>query len=138
MNKNDEKRKQINEDNEVDPCDTCQYRKVGKGIEAKGDEFLGDDGKGDDGDGGRPNMAANGNTTSGDGGASSAAGSGGDSGRADSGRADGADSGRPAFSEAECRQRCKRSFWTEFLRTIAKVAGVVLAAFGLQSFDQTD
>ena len=126
MNKNDEKRKQINEDNEVDPCDTCQYRKVGAGVEAKGDEFLGDgegdDGKGDDGKGGRPNMAANGNTSSGDGRSNTSEG----------------DSGRPAFSEAECRQRCKRSFWTEFLRTVTKVAGVVLAAFGLQSFDQTD
>ena len=36
----------------------------------------------------------------------------------------------------ECRKTCRRNFWTEMLKTIAKVAGVVLAAFGLSSFDQ--
>ena len=129
MNKNDEKRKQINEDPAVDPCDTCQYRKDRTMAEAKADNFLVDadedgaeGGTAGGGDGGRQNTAANGNTSSGDGRSNTSKG----------------DSGRPAFSEAECRQRCKRSFWTEFLRTIAKVAGVVLAAFGLQNFDQTD
>ncbi len=36
----------------------------------------------------------------------------------------------------ECRRTCRRHFWTELLKTVAKVAGVVLAAFGLSSFDQ--
>ena len=38
----------------------------------------------------------------------------------------------------ECRRTCKRQFWTELLKTVAKVAGVVLAAFGLQSFNAED
>ena len=38
----------------------------------------------------------------------------------------------------ECRRTCKRQFWTELLKTVAKVAGVVLAAFGLQSFSAED
>ena len=38
----------------------------------------------------------------------------------------------------ECRRTCRRNFWTEVLRTIAKVAGVVLAACGLQSFGEED
>ena len=38
----------------------------------------------------------------------------------------------------ECRRSCKRQFWTELLKTVAKVAGVVLAAFGLQSFNAED
>ncbi len=38
----------------------------------------------------------------------------------------------------ECRRTCRRHFWAELLKTIAKVAGVVLAAFGLSSFDQED
>ncbi len=40
--------------------------------------------------------------------------------------------------KAECRRSCRRKFWTEMLKTVAKVAGVVLAAFGLSSFDQED
>ena len=88
MNKEDEKRKQIDEDNEVDPCDTCQYRKDRTRVEAKADNFLGDT----DGDASSP---ADGSTDS------------------------STDSLRPPFSESECRQRCKRSFWTEFLRTVA-------------------
>ena len=38
----------------------------------------------------------------------------------------------------ECQRSCKRQFWTELLKTVAKVAGVVLAAFGLQSFSAED
>ena len=38
----------------------------------------------------------------------------------------------------ECKERCKRNFWAEVLRTVTKVAGVVLAAFGLSSFGADD
>ena len=38
----------------------------------------------------------------------------------------------------ECRRTCKRNFWTEVLRTVTKVAGVILAAFGLSSFEADD
>ena len=41
-------------------------------------------------------------------------------------------------SYAECRRQCRRNFWTQLLTTVAKVAGVVLAAFGLQSFQTED
>ena len=40
--------------------------------------------------------------------------------------------------ERECKRTCKRNFWTEMLRTCAKVAGVILAAFGLSSFNEED
>ena len=36
----------------------------------------------------------------------------------------------------ECKRTCRRNFWTEVLKTVTKVAGVVLAAFGLQSFGE--
>lgn len=38
----------------------------------------------------------------------------------------------------ECRRTCKRNFWTEVLRTVTKVAGLALAAFGLSSFEADD
>ena len=38
----------------------------------------------------------------------------------------------------ECRRTCKRHFWTEMLRAIVKVSTIVLAAFGLSSFDSSD
>ena len=39
---------------------------------------------------------------------------------------------------AECRKTCRRHFWAELLKSVAKVAGVILAAFGLSSFDAED
>jgi len=33
---------------------------------------------------------------------------------------------------------CKRNFWTQVLRTVTKVASIVLAAFGLSSFVEDD
>ena len=38
----------------------------------------------------------------------------------------------------ECRKSCRRNFWIELFKTVAKVAGVVLAAFGLSSFNEED
>ena len=38
----------------------------------------------------------------------------------------------------ECRKTCRRNFWIELFKTVAKVAGVVLAAFGLSSFNEED
>ena len=38
----------------------------------------------------------------------------------------------------ECRRTCRRHFWTELIKTIAKIAGVILAAFGVSSFNQED
>ena len=38
----------------------------------------------------------------------------------------------------ECKRTCKRNFWTEVLRTVTKVAGLALAAFGLSSFEADD
>ena len=50
----------------------------------------------------------------------------------------GSDEELDADLDPRCRRNCKRHFWTELLRTIAKVAGVVLAAMGLSSFGQED
>ena len=48
--------------------------------------------------------------------------------------------GEPTHGECcdECKLTCKRNFWTELLRTVTKIAGVVLAALGLQSFGAED
>jgi len=34
----------------------------------------------------------------------------------------------------DCKQKCKRNFWTSVLNAIIKVSTIVLAAFGIQSF----
>lgn len=34
----------------------------------------------------------------------------------------------------ECKRTCKRNFWTSFLNAIIKIATIVLAGFGVQSF----
>lgn len=34
----------------------------------------------------------------------------------------------------ECKKTCKRNFWTSFLNAIIKIATIVLAGFGVQSF----
>ena len=39
---------------------------------------------------------------------------------------------------SDCRRTCRRNFWIELFKSVAKVAGVVLAAFGLSSFNQED
>ena len=36
----------------------------------------------------------------------------------------------------ECRKSCRRNFWIELLKTASKIAGVILAAFGLSSFNE--
>ena len=36
----------------------------------------------------------------------------------------------------ECRKSCRRNFWIELLKTAGKIAGVILAAFGLSSFNE--
>ena len=38
----------------------------------------------------------------------------------------------------ECRKTCRRNFWIELFKSAAKIAGVVLAALGLSSFNQED
>ena len=38
----------------------------------------------------------------------------------------------------DCRRSCRRNFWIELLKTASKIAGVVLAAFGLSSFNAED
>ena len=35
-----------------------------------------------------------------------------------------------------CRRSCRRNFWIELLKTAGKIAGVILAAFGLSSFNE--
>ena len=37
---------------------------------------------------------------------------------------------------AECRKSCRRNFWIELFKSAAKIAGVVLAALGLSSFNE--
>ena len=37
---------------------------------------------------------------------------------------------------ADCRRTCRRNFWIELFKTAAKIAGVVLAALGLSSFNE--
>ena len=39
---------------------------------------------------------------------------------------------------ADCRRSCRRNFWIELVKSAAKIAGVVLAALGLSSFNQED
>ena len=36
----------------------------------------------------------------------------------------------------DCRRTCRRNLFVELLKTVAKVAGVVLAALGLSSFNE--
>ena len=38
----------------------------------------------------------------------------------------------------ECRKSCRRNLFVELLKTVAKVAGVILAAMGLSSFGEED
>ena len=38
----------------------------------------------------------------------------------------------------DCRQTCRRNLFVELLKTVAKVAGVILAAMGLSSFNEED
>ena len=38
----------------------------------------------------------------------------------------------------ECRKNCRRNLLVELLKTVAKVAGVILAAMGLSSFGEED
>ena len=37
---------------------------------------------------------------------------------------------------ADCRRSCRRNFWIELFKSAAKIAGVVLAALGLSSFNE--
>ena len=36
----------------------------------------------------------------------------------------------------DCRRTCRRNFWIELFKSAAKIAGVVLAALGLSSFNE--
>lgn len=36
----------------------------------------------------------------------------------------------------ECKQTCKRSFWTQMLRSITKIATLLLAALGVNSINE--
>ena len=36
----------------------------------------------------------------------------------------------------DCRRSCRRTFWIELFKSAAKIAGVVLAALGLSSFNE--
>ena len=38
----------------------------------------------------------------------------------------------------DCRRICRRNLFVELLKTVAKVAGVILAAMGLSSFNEED
>ena len=38
----------------------------------------------------------------------------------------------------DCRRTCRRNLFVELLKTVAKVAGVILAAMGLSSFKEED
>ena len=38
----------------------------------------------------------------------------------------------------DCRRTCRRNLFVELLKTVAKVAGVILAAMGLSSFSEED
>lgn len=38
----------------------------------------------------------------------------------------------------ECKSTCKRNFWTSVLNAIIKIATIVLAGFGLQSFKDAE
>jgi len=37
---------------------------------------------------------------------------------------------------ADCKRTCRRNFWIELFKSAAKIAGVVLAALGLSSFNE--
>jgi len=55
-------------------------------------------------------------------------------------QADGPDQPEPDDPERsdECQRTCKRHFWTELFRAVIKVSTVLLAAFGLSSFQSED
>ena len=38
----------------------------------------------------------------------------------------------------DCRRTCRRNIFVELLKTVAKIAGVILAAMGLSSFNEED
>ena len=38
----------------------------------------------------------------------------------------------------DCRRTCRRRLFVELLKTLAKIAGVILAAMGLSSFGEED
>ena len=38
----------------------------------------------------------------------------------------------------DCRRTCRRNLVVELLKTVAKIAGVILAAMGLSSFNEED
>ena len=38
----------------------------------------------------------------------------------------------------DCRRSCRRNLFVELLKTVAKIAGVILAAMGLSSFGEED
>ena len=38
----------------------------------------------------------------------------------------------------DCRRTCRRNLFVELLKTVAKIAGVILAAMGLSSFNEED
>lgn len=38
----------------------------------------------------------------------------------------------------DCRRECRRNLFVELLKTVAKIAGVILAAMGLSSFNEED
>ena len=38
----------------------------------------------------------------------------------------------------DCRRECRRNLFVELLKTVAKIAGVILAAMGLSSFGEED
>jgi len=37
----------------------------------------------------------------------------------------------------DCKRTCRRNFWTSILNTVIKISTLVLAALGIQSFNQT-
>ena len=54
----------------------------------------------------------------------------------DSDGADTTDDARHDGTNEDCQRTCRRHFWTELLRSVTKIAGIVLAAFGLSSFTE--
>ena len=38
----------------------------------------------------------------------------------------------------DCRRTCRRNLFVELLKTVTKIAGVILAAMGLSSFNEED
>ena len=51
---------------------------------------------------------------------------------------DAAEGGLEERFRKECRKSCRRNLFVELLKTVAKVAGVILAAMGLSSFGEED